>query len=182
MSWRGKKSSFRVITNVPVMLLLSTLPAMATYLTHFLAIVLCDIRTYFKGVWSRFKMRFQGMLCSSTNVAILWRCSSSPSCSAPSGISTLPVVFILCVNPILWKKLFAQYDESRSIWSKFSWGFRAIRTFAIDTAISELTGPPSLLVNISVPCYQVIPTSLAYPFVVTRVPTSSHASPSSVVF
>ena len=59
-------------------------------------------------------------------------------CFLPSAIHTLPVVFIFRANPILLNKLFAHEVETRSVFSKFKSGLRAIKTFAIDAAIIEL--------------------------------------------
>ena len=48
------------------------------------------------------------------------------------------------LKPILRKKLFAQDDESRSMWSNIKCGFLAIRALATDTAITEVIKPPLL--------------------------------------
>ena len=80
----------------------------------------------------------------STIVTVLWRYNNSASFLAPSGISTLPVVCIRFLKPILRNKLCTQCEESRLMWIKLYWGFCAIKAFAADMATAEDTSPPVL--------------------------------------
>ena len=75
---------------------------------------------------------------------MLWRYNNSASFLAPSGISTLPVVCIHFLKPILRNKLCAQCEESRSMWLKLYWGFCAIKAFVTDMATAEDTSPAVL--------------------------------------
>ena len=97
---------------------------------------------YFKGVWSRFKIRESGIWYLSTTDAILCKYRNSASFLAPSGISTFPVVFILLLKPILLNRRLAQLEESKSIWFNRRCGLRAINAFAVDMAIVVDTKPP----------------------------------------
>ena len=99
---------------------------------------------YFSFIWSRFKIRLSGILWSSTKDTILCKYKSWASFFAPSRISVLPVVFMQFLKPILWKRLFAQDDEPRSMWSNIKCGFLAIRALAMDTAITKVIKPPLL--------------------------------------
>ena len=47
-------------------------------------------------------------------------------------------------KPILQKRLFAQDDESRSMWCNIKCGFLAIRALATNTAATEVMKPPLL--------------------------------------
>ena len=73
----------------------------------FMAKVWFVLGIYFSFVWSRFKIRLSGILWSSTRDKISCKYKSWASFFATSGISILPVVFML----------FAKDDESRSMWA-----------------------------------------------------------------
>ena len=66
---------------------------------------------------------------------------------APSGISIFPAVFMHLLQPILQKRLFAQGDASRSMWSNIKCRFLAIRAFATYAAITEVIKPLLLRAN-----------------------------------
>ena len=83
-----------------------------------------------------------GISYFSTIVTMLWRYNNSASFITPSGISTLPVVRIRFLKPILRNKLCAQCKESKSMWLKLYWGIRAIKAFAADMATATHTSPP----------------------------------------
>ena len=138
----SQKWPFKVIVKVPVILHLSDDPAIETDLEFCFAIVWFIAGMYFKGVWSKFMINEWGISYFSTIVTMLWRYNNSASFQAPSGISTLPVVHIRFLKTILWNKLCAQCEESRSMWLKLYWGFHAIKAFAADMVTAEDTSPP----------------------------------------
>ena len=123
---------------------LSSDPAIPMDLEPFLAKVWFVLGIYFSFVWSRFKIRLWGILRSSTRDTISCEYNSWAPFFAPFGISILPVVFMRFLKPILRKKLFAQDDETMSMWSNIKCEFLAIRTLATDTAITKVMKPPLL--------------------------------------
>ena len=118
-----------MVVKVPVILHLSDDPAIETDLEFCFAIVWFIAGMYFKGVWSKFMINEWGILYFS-----MWIYNNSASFLAPSGISTLPVVRIRFLKPILRNKLCAQCEGSRLIWLKSYWGFGAIKVFVADMA------------------------------------------------
>ena len=67
----GKNFPDKVIMKVPVMLLLSVEPAIDTDLEPFFAMLCLPTGIYFKGVWSRLRMRQDDTLCSSAIVTVM---------------------------------------------------------------------------------------------------------------
>ena len=112
-----------MIVKVPVILRVSDDPALETDLEFYFGIVWFIAGMYFKGVWSKSMINEWRISYFLTIVMMLRRYSNSASFLAPSGISTLPVVCIRFVKPILRNKLCAQCEESRSMWLKLYWGF-----------------------------------------------------------
>ena len=123
-----------MVVKVPVILHLSDDPAIETDLEFCFAIVWFIAGMYFKGVWSKFMINEWGILYFSTIMTMLWRYNNSASFLAPFAISTLPVVHIRFLKPVLRNKLFPQCEGSRLIWLKSYWGFGAIKVFAADIA------------------------------------------------
>ena len=102
---------------------LSSDPAISMDFEPFLAKVWFVLGIYFSFAWSRFKIRLSGILWSSTTDTLSCKYKSWASFFAPSGTSILSVVFMRFLKPILRKRLFAQDDESRSMWSYSKCGF-----------------------------------------------------------
>ena len=147
MSCIGKKHPFNETVNVPVMHRLSYYPGIPMDFEPFMAKVWFVLGIYFSFVWSRFKIRISGILWSSTRDTISCKYKSWASFFAPSGISILPAVFMHLLQPILQKRLFAQGDASRSMWSNIKCRFLAIRAFATYAAITEVIKPLLLRAN-----------------------------------
>ena len=128
------------------MLLLSVEPTIDTDLEPFFAKICLPTGIFFKGVWSRLRMRQGGTLCSSAIVTMSWRYTSWASFSAPSGISTFPVVHIRFTKPIRLNKLLAHEDESKSMCPRLYSGYLAISALAVAMAMADEISPPLLLV------------------------------------
>ena len=85
-------------TKVNVICLLSSLPAMATWLEPFRSIVICPVGAYLEGVWSAFNIRTSGTLCSLTKAAILCRNWNRISSQGALGIDGVDVVLARLVH------------------------------------------------------------------------------------
>ena len=126
------------------MLLLSLMPAIGTLLSPFWSIVVDNTCTYFDGVWSKLMVKEGGIWCFSTLLTIWCRNFSSFSFWGPTGIFTLPVVFIwwtkLRQRIRLWSK-----DLPNSRWSFSKIGYHFVSTFAVAIATMVFTTPPLYL-------------------------------------
>ena len=128
------------------MLPLSVEPAVGTDLEPFFTKLCLSTGIYFKGVWSRLRMRQDGTLCFSAIVTRSWRYTNWTSFLPPSGISTFPVVDIRFTKPIRLNKLIAHEDESKSMCPRLYPGYLVISALAVAIAMADEISSSLLLV------------------------------------
>ena len=132
--WFSSKTSLTAEVICPVKM--SIIHISTNSCNHFV-IFLC------KGVWSKLNQGWHSFF--STFEMISYRKRYSISFRADSDKSTLVEVFQQRENPILWNKLCAQYQESRSM-SPTTFGYFLISALVAALAMDQVITGPRLLI------------------------------------